>query len=228
MKIPKNNFGSIKAIIFDLDWTLYDSTSYYHQCLRAVSEIISEETGKNVNRLYQNLINSWNFKGPTYNRLFDDWLREFEMFTEQRLQKCIKSMRSNNHYNIDCYFGIHSFLHELRGRYKLGLLTEGQSGTQRNKIDKLKVGKYFDEVLVTQDIGFDKLSGRPLLHLIHSLNLTPEEVLSVGDVISKDILPALNVGSSAVHIKTNPFEIEKNHQLNFLSLSKTTDLVNYL
>ena len=47
-------------------------------------------------------------------------------------------------------------LEKLKGKYKMAVLSNGHSISQHSKIRKVEIEKYFDEVLVSGDIGIDK------------------------------------------------------------------------
>ena len=91
-------------------------------------------------------------------------------------------------------------LEKLQGKYKLAILSNGDSISQHNKIDKVGISKYFDEVIVTGDVGIHKPDKRIFEYVADKLGVKCEECLMVGDVFSTDILGAHNANMPSVWI----------------------------
>ncbi|MCR4633826.1 MAG: HAD family hydrolase [Erysipelotrichaceae bacterium] len=87
---------------------------------------------------------------------------------------------------------------------KLGLLSNGDSFSQHNKIDHVQVAPYFDAVMVSGDIGIHKPDRRIYDMMSEKLGVNNEECLMVGDVFSTDILGAYNAGMPSAFVCTDP------------------------
>lgn len=92
---------------------------------------------------------------------------------------------------------------KAQGKYKLAILSNGQSKSQHDKIDYVDITKYMDEVLVSGDIGINKPDKRVFEYLADKLNVKLEECVYVGDVFSSDILGAHRAGMQPVWMKTD-------------------------
>ena len=88
--------------------------------------------------------------------------------------------------------------------YKLGLLSNGDSFSQHNKIRKVGIEDLFDEVIVSGDLGIDKPDRKIFDIMTERLGVKNEECMMVGDVFSSDILGARNAGILPVWIVTDP------------------------
>ena len=62
----------IKAVIYDLDNTLYDEREYFLSAFRAVSEYASESYEMSVSNIYNVLVSLLDEKGSLYPYLFND------------------------------------------------------------------------------------------------------------------------------------------------------------
>ena len=91
-------------------------------------------------------------------------------------------------------------LEQLKGKYKLAIISNGDSKSQHNKIKKVDIEKYFDEVLVSGDIGIHKPDKAIFEYMADKLNVALDECLMIGDVFSSDILGAINAGAIPVWI----------------------------
>lgn len=94
--------------------------------------------------------------------------------------------------------------------YKLGLLSNGDSVSQHNKIKKVEIEDLFDEVIVSGDISIDKPDRRIFDIMTKRLGIKNGECMMVGDVFSSDILGAHNAGILPVWISTD-FEKPAKH-----------------
>jgi putative hydrolase of the HAD superfamily len=99
-------------------------------------------------------------------------------------------------------------LEKLRGHYSLGLLTNGASDLQSRKIDGSGVGQYFNEILISGDIGYAKPDHRIFELLLSRLNAKAANTLMIGNNLITDIQAAQNVGMRAVWINRSSAECE--------------------
>ncbi|XP_031769713.1 N-acylneuraminate-9-phosphatase isoform X2 [Galleria mellonella] len=78
-------------------------------------------------------------------------------------------------------------LESLREDYLLGLITNGPSRAQWYKIDRLGLRKYFDCVLVSGDLPWEKPDQHIFLEACKLLNVEPRTCIMVGDRLDTDI-----------------------------------------
>lgn len=81
-----------------------------------------------------------------------------------------------------------SLLKKLREHYTLVLVTNGTSEHQWEKIRQLKMRKYFDCVLVSGDLPWEKPDPRIFFKACEAVAMKPSECLMVGDKVETDIL----------------------------------------
>ncbi len=97
--------------------------------------------------------------------------------------------------------GVTETLERLRGRYKLGILTNGDSAVQRHKMRVAGIAEGFDCVLPSGETPFRKPDPRIFALCLGKLGVTQREALFVGDSYEKDILGALGAGIRAVRVR---------------------------
>ena len=72
---------------------------------------------------------------------------------------------------------------------KMGLITNGFKDVQKQKIKKLGIRKYFQAIVISDEIGVNKPDIQFFQYTLEKLkNPRPEEVLIVGDNLGSDIL----------------------------------------
>ena len=94
-------------------------------------------------------------------------------------------------------------LEKLRKDHKLGLLSNGHSGSQHAKIDAMDIEKYFDKVLVSGDLGVHKPDPKIFEMMAEALGVRCDECLMVGDIFSIDILGAVRAGMKSAWFITD-------------------------
>ena len=94
-------------------------------------------------------------------------------------------------------------LEQLKGKYKLGILSNGDSFSQHAKIKKTGFEGYFDAIIVTDDYGIDKPDPEIFAKMCELLDVKPEECVMIGDVFSSDILGAVRSGMTPIWIRTD-------------------------
>lgn len=81
-----------------------------------------------------------------------------------------------------------SMLRQLRIKYLLGLITNGPSNAQWEKIHKLSLEQYFDVILVSGDLPWEKPEREIFRRACRTLNVKPNTCIMVGDKLETDIL----------------------------------------
>lgn len=81
-----------------------------------------------------------------------------------------------------------SMLRQLRKKYPLGLITNGPSNAQWEKVHKLSLEQYFDIILVSGDLPWEKPDAEIFRRACDFLNVRPEKCIMVGDKLETDIL----------------------------------------
>jgi 2-haloalkanoic acid dehalogenase type II len=110
------------------------------------------------------------------------------------------------------YPGIERLLDDLKPHYRLGLLTNGPSDMQWDKIRTLGLESRFDAIIVAGDVGIYKPDVRVFDLLLSRLDSTAERTLFVGDSYSADIAGAHEAGMHAAWIVRDPPEVEPDTQ----------------
>jgi len=92
-------------------------------------------------------------------------------------------------------------LQSLHGRYKIGLICD--SGMSPGNIltrilKKHKILKYFHSTVFSDEIGHTKPHAKIFRHALEKLQLFPEDVAHVGDLLSTDVAGAQAFGMKAV------------------------------
>jgi putative hydrolase of the HAD superfamily len=99
------------------------------------------------------------------------------------------------------YPGARELLSALRGRYRLGLVTNGASDFQRTKLEFAGVADVFDAVVVSSDLGVGKPDPAVFLAALDALGVRPSEAVMIGNDRARDVGGAEAAGLRALWIQ---------------------------
>ena len=81
-------------------------------------------------------------------------------------------------------------------RYRMALLTRGSQALQNSKIEKLGVRRLFEKISVVE-----RKDSKAFEQIVDFLKCRPEQCVSVGDSMRFDVLAAIEIGMSAIHVQ---------------------------
>ncbi|MEH2048603.1 HAD family hydrolase [Nostoc sp.] len=88
---------------------------------------------------------------------------------------------------------VNEVLTVLARSYRLAVITNGFVSAQLPRIQAAGIEHFFEEVVVSEAIGFAKPSPEIFNHALSKLDLTPAQVLYVGDSLNHDYVGATQV-----------------------------------
>ncbi|HHY73993.1 MAG TPA: HAD family hydrolase [Bacillus bacterium] len=92
-------------------------------------------------------------------------------------------------------------LDQLKGKYKLLLLTNGSPDLQNTKLAITpEIAPYFDHIVISGDYGRGKPDPSIFEHALKLMNINSDEAIMVGDNLLTDILGATRAGIKSVWI----------------------------
>ncbi|PJI09841.1 MULTISPECIES: HAD family hydrolase [Clostridium] len=187
----------IKLIIFDLDDTLYDERDFVIGGFKDVCKYLSLKYLDDYDLLMEEILNILNKDGR--GKIFNV-LCENHDYNED-IKKLVRIYRQAKP-KLKLYDDSRYTLSKLKGKYKLGIITDGLAAVQWNKIKLLNIENFFDKIIVTDDLGkdFSKPSEVPYMKMLEYFNLNAEDSVYIGDNPHKDFIGARKVGMNTVRI----------------------------
>jgi 2-haloacid dehalogenase len=83
----------------------------------------------------------------------------------------------------------------LYGRVGLMILTNGLKDVQRSRLGQSEIGRYFSDIIISEEVGFAKPDGRIFDAAFEAMGRPQKtEVLIVGDSLTSDIQGGLDYG----------------------------------
>lgn len=191
-----------RAVIFDLDDTLYPEADYVRSGFRAVAawaaetlRIPAEPAIAELDRL---------FADGVRRDTFDRWLRArgFGHQAAELVPQMVEAYR-NHSPTLTPFDGIPELLQSLSDSCALGLVSDGYLTVQEKKWRALGVQEYFGAVVFSDALGRDawKPSPRPFERVLEQLGCAPTAALYVGDNPAKDFLGAGRLGMHTIRCR---------------------------
>lgn len=176
----------IKAIIFDLDDTLISEKEYITSGYRYIAEVLSAKVGADKQVIFDTLMGLFQISPKNvFNRLLD----QFQVsYTKDKIVELVEKYR-NHMPDIQFYDDVFPCLEQLKEKgIKTGIITDGYISTQRNKLKVLSADKYFDYIIVTEELGREYWKPHPKAFELMKDKLDVEfnEMAYVGDNPEKD------------------------------------------
>jgi putative hydrolase of the HAD superfamily len=194
----------IKAVLFDIDNTLFDSTTLAKMSrVNAVKAMM--ESGLfiyNVQSGYRLLLKIVEKYGANYDQHFD---RLLEAFGYKRDPKIIAAGIVAYHDTKLAYLkpdpDVIPTLIALRDKdRKIGIVSNGRSVKQWEKIIRLGLQHFFHTVVISEEVGFEKPDPKIFELALKELGVKPEETAYVGNTPEVDVLGANAAGLVSVRL----------------------------
>lgn len=190
----------LRAIVFDLDDTLYPEHTYVLSGFRAVAKWVQENLGIRAGDALKELIHL--FESGVRGYVFDRWLESRGFRPADWVLQMVRVYREHQP-DIAPYPEVPALLVRLRPRYRLGIVTDGDAAVQRRKLSALGLEPLFDVIVVSGDWGKKawKPSVYPFKMVLNRLGVSGCEAVYIADNPEKDFLGARAVGMRTVRIR---------------------------
>ena len=199
----------IKGIAFDFDHTLYDRDGTYEKMLPGFMEYFAEYlregiTAEEVLEVIQRCDRTGIYKDAHWEGIYRDTLESgifskipsYEVYYEGYLE-------NNYPQNIVLYDDTISTLDRLRRMgYRVGILTNGPSQYQRDKVERMDLHYHVDAVVVGGDLPDPKPHRDAFAEVCRKMGCTLEECAYVGDHPINDVDGARKAGMTGIWFRS--------------------------
>ncbi|NLN47569.1 MAG: noncanonical pyrimidine nucleotidase, YjjG family [Clostridiales bacterium] len=212
----------IRNILLDLDDTILDfhqaekialTKTLEHLGIEPEEKILARYSVLNLEQwrlLEQGKLTRKEVKERRYKLLFDEIGADC---CAASATKYYENLLGVGHYFID---GAEELLKILSKDYRLYLASNGTAAVQKSRIKSAGIAKYFDDIFISQKIGFDKPDIEFFNYCFSKImDFKKSETVIVGDSLTSDIKGGKSAGITTVWL--NPkglpyvFDIEPDH-----------------
>lgn len=183
-----------KYVIFDLDDTLIYEIDFLKSAYREIASTLD-----NTKDIYGDMIYRFNngqnvfeylvqkYPGWTKNQLLDIYRNHVpQLFLDKEIEEFILILKSKG--------------------YKLGLITDGRSITQRNKLRALNIEHFFDKIVISEEFGSEKPDERNFKFFLDDLI---KDYFYIADNPKKDFITPNKLGWKSICLLDKGHNIHK-------------------
>lgn len=229
--IQKNHQEALKAILFDMDNTLFDFVAVKLIACREILSYLGEKDRgfeRDPAELFRYFLRgTYGFEDYENIR---DYMQERKLFTENRYKDCCEIYDREKLQNLELYPGVKDTLKELKEfGFKLAIITDADRYHARARLTRVGLLDSFELLVAADMTGTKKPDPAHFLFALNALGLEPEECLVVGDSIKRDIVPARELGLKTAYASYGDWRpAEKTGQCFDFQLNKFRDLIKYI
>ena len=219
---PEIPLDGVKAVLIDLDNTLYVCREQNIRALKAVYSFIHHELKVSFDAFFEEVNTCFEERFDIVGRTPSAHCRFFvfeQLLINHNISKAwIKAFEMEKIFWRHLFKRIHAdknakdFLKKCKGLgIKVCLLTNLFAEIQIKKLKKLKLTEYIDMIVANDSVAVDKPHPDIYTYALKRLDLTIEDVIMIGDNLNTDIKGAEAVGIRAYQVfppkKNNACEV---------------------
>lgn len=174
-----------KVVVFDLDDTLLQEIDYLKSAYNEIATIVDSSNLNLANELF-----------TLYERgenVFQFLVEQYHAYTIEDLLDLYRNHKPSMSLNK----GSLELLNYCKQKgYILGLITDGRSITQRNKLIRTGIIDFFDKIVISEEFG----STKPSLANYTAFNEFEGEKYYIGDNVKKDFITPNELGWTTICI----------------------------
>jgi len=195
-----------KVVFFDIDDTLLDTSSFAIMARKAAINLMVENgLPLEKDEAYELLKEIIKEKGSNYEK-------HFNVLTERVLKEenhLLIALGMITYHNVKFsllrpYPKTNDILIYLKSKgYRLGVISNGITIKQWEKLVRLNLYPFFDEVITSGEVGFEKPHHNIFDEAVKRMKGNPKKCIMIGNKLQEDVMGAINAGMSAIYVNPN-------------------------
>jgi len=185
----------LQAIVFDLDDTLVVKSrkrQVLFEEVTAVTGVSSLDENAYENAYYE--VDGHETRAPIFEAILDE-----NTVSPERVASAYRDAVNDALEPVGDIDHLLDHLTEQVG-YQVGVLTDGPAAAQRSKLSHFNWSAYFEEIVVTSELGTHKPDPVTFETICQRLGVPPESVVYVGDKPDTDIAGAAAIGMIPIQV----------------------------
>ena len=187
-----------RAVIFDLDDTLYPLQRFIRSGFHAVAAELERRHGIPSKRVFRVLTSA--MRGATRGRELQICAERFRL-SDAIVGDLVNIIRLHRP-SIRLPRGTVNAIEQLRGRWRIGVLTNGLPDLQKRKVNALGLRFLVDEIVYANEVGDGrgKPAAEPFHEVSRALGVHPARAVFVGNDARCDVFGAACAGMKTIHL----------------------------
>lgn len=202
-----------EALLFDLDDTLIDERELHGALMQTCSTLASLQNGLDARRLFDANQEVWRAYWPDVEGKWtlglldgatlslEAWrrtLRACGCIDESLAKLAVEALSGHTRAAYRPYEDVLQSLGALKGLLSLGLITNGASDTQRQRLGWFDLEQHFGVIVISGEVGVAKPDPAIFGLALDKLAVSPDRAWYVGDSLHTDVAGAKAAGLTAV------------------------------
>lgn len=204
----------IKAVFFDIDDTLYDTSGFARLARKAALNVMIDAglplSNDEAYKLLREIITEY---GSNYDKHFNILTKR--VFGEEK--PLLIALGMITYHNVK--FALlrlfpqttRTLIYLKKQGYDLGVISNGITIKQWEKLIRLDLHHFFDHVITSEEAGVEKPDKKIFEVAMEKMGADAEESVMIGNKFSEDIIGALNSGISAILVNSQLEEEDKEY-----------------
>ncbi|MBL7169968.1 MAG: HAD family hydrolase [Candidatus Aenigmarchaeota archaeon] len=163
----------IKAILFDVDGTIYDNNEQIIE--------FHKKTAKELGLKGYSDVDIYKHMGKGWDEIIDLLWPEVE---NQKFKEKYWKLKEKLEFTLRFNGDVKPVIEFLRTKYKIGVVSGGSKVNIETKFRNHDIFHFFDVIVGEEDTKKHKPFGEPLLKACEELKIKPEEAIYIGDSIN--------------------------------------------
>ncbi len=203
-------FAGVEAIYFDLDDTL---CAYWNAAKLGLHRTFEDnpEHGRTIEQMTRHWSEEFREFGrdmgssrwyPQYCEsgeitrveLMRRVLNRIGIYDDELARRLSSTYYVERHAALELFEEVMEVLDALSGKYPMGLITNGPADIQRQEIETLRIGQYFDVILIEGEMRMGKPHPDVMKRAEESVGKSGSQILMVGNSYKHDMVPAMEHG----------------------------------
>ena len=211
-----------KSLFIDLDDTVYDFSAASHESFKESYDLLHYERYFNSFEQYMEIYEPYNLelwriygegkitKAELNRRRYLHPLETVGVNDPQLAEEFSRNALGLIPTKDKLIDGAIELLEYLRPKYSMYILSNGFKELQSHKMRTAGIDRYFDGLILSEDIGVNKPNRELYDYALQKSGSTVEESIMIGDMFDTDIAGAANIGMDQIYFnpkgkKGHPF-----------------------
>ena len=197
----------MKVVCFDLDDTLYKEIDFLKSAFKEIVEYAIRRSCRHdlgAADLYEGMLGAYFSKKDAFDYLITAVGSDLDKAT-------LLSLYRNHIPQISLSDGAFELLTEIGRRgYEIGIITDGRSVQQRNKIKTLGLERFVPEknIIISEEFGSEKPNASNYTYFMKQYPDVTDFVY-IGDNVNKDFVAANSLGWTTICLRDNGLNVHK-------------------
>ncbi len=184
-------------VLFDLDDTLCDhDTSLRLRLRRAFATAVEGLPGIDLEALVAASV----ARAVGGTEHFGALLASFGVTDPARVERAVETYASDRYYGLKLFDEALDVIEAIRREARVGMITNGPSRIQRDKVLRLEIGELFPFILVSEEEGIAKPDPAIFRRALELGRARPEDAVYIGDNPDADVGGARAAGIRSVWV----------------------------